>query len=320
MNSLRALALVLTASPLLAQTPCGSTGVEVIVAPEVAAPGEPITVTIVNNSPNTITIPNLCAFDGVYAGDACQPPSVTFLACPEVLVILPPGQAHVGGWDQTDGQGNLVDPGVYSFDARYVENTVQVTCCVSVQIALGTDGCFGDGGDQAGCTDCPCGNNAVLGTDGGCLHGVSNAMFGGAGARLEAFGSTSLAAADLGFRMFRATPTTAAVLTSGTAVTPGNPANPCATQNPGSGILSTEFDGLRCVASGVLRHGLRPVGLDGATGLTTDPWGGPSNFFNFEAFVAGETRHFQAIYRETQGLGCGMGLNTTQRVTLEFTP
>ena len=53
------------------------------------------------------------------------------------------------------------------------------------------DSCNGDGGDQAGCTDCPCSNNASQGTVGGCLNSAGTSL------RLLGTGSDSISAADL---------------------------------------------------------------------------------------------------------------------------
>lgn len=192
-----------------------------------------------------------------------------------------------------------------------------------------SEGCFGDGGDQAGCTNCPCGNNATLGSGGGCMHSESAAMFAGAGARLIPLGSPTLSGCSLVFEMENAVPNSFSVLLSGPSVAP-NPAgmNPCVGTNPGSGAQSLIYDGLRCVISGglgpVLRHGGRPVDSTGAVSRNwIEPegrWGNGFTFPNSAAFVAGETRHFQAVYREAPGANCGRDLNTTQRVTTTFRP
>ena len=65
----------------------------------------------------------------------------------------------------------------------------------------GVSYCNGDGGDQMGCTDCPCGNNAPVGTIGGCVNGSSTS------ARIEATGwpSVSLPAGDAADLRFGAT-------------------------------------------------------------------------------------------------------------------
>jgi hypothetical protein len=174
--------------------------------------------------------------------------------------------------------------------------------------------CFGDGGDQMGCSDCPCGNNASPGTLGGCLN--SN----GTAAQLLAFGTASLSSEDLCMGMISANPGTFAVLSSGDAQAPANPANPCFAQNPGSGIQSTSLDGLRCVVQNVLRHGSRAIDANGDVGLTTPPWGYCTNFPNSAGFMIGQTRYFQSIYREQDMLVCQTGQNTTQGKGITFLP
>ena len=51
---------------------------------------------------------------------------------------------------------------------------------------IGDSFCFGDGGDQMGCSDCPCGNNADFESAGGCLNAA------GGSAQLVALGSASV--------------------------------------------------------------------------------------------------------------------------------
>lgn len=178
----------------------------------------------------------------------------------------------------------------------------------------GTHFCTGAGGDQMGCSPCPCGNEAMAGDAGGCLNSA------GTSGRLVSEGSASVLASDLCFRMVNAAPSSFAVLLSGTAQAPANMANPCFTQNPGSGVLALSFDGLRCVVQNVLRHGGRPVDVNGEVGGLGNPWGFCSAGFPNSAFVAGQTRHFQSVYRDLDTAVCMRGLNTTQGTSISFTP
>ena len=50
--------------------------------------------------------------------------------------------------------------------------------------------CAGDGGNQMGCTDCPCGNNAPLGAGGGCINSS------GSGTELQSSGDPSISLPD----------------------------------------------------------------------------------------------------------------------------
>lgn len=177
---------------------------------------------------------------------------------------------------------------------------------------VGADACSGDGGDQLGCSDCPCMNEAPAGTVGGCLNSA------GTSTRLLASGSASIGAADLRFEAQGAPPTSTAVLTSGNSLAPANMTNPCFGLD--SGIQAMQLDGLRCVVQGVLRHGVRPSDSAGDIGVTTNGWGSPNGFFNFSAFVAGSTKHFQLIYRDDELAVCMRGQNTSQAVTVVFVP
>ena len=176
--------------------------------------------------------------------------------------------------------------------------------------STGSGICNGDGGDQMGCTDCPCGNNAAAGTTGGCLNSA------GSSTRLLRSGSDSVAAMDLRFEAVGAPPQVSAVLTSGNSLAPANMANPCFGLD--SGIQSISLDGLRCAVQGVLRHGVRPSDANGDVGVTTNGWGTPNGFFQFSAFLPGSTKHFQVIHRDDSAQVCGTGQNTSQAISVTF--
>lgn len=186
------------------------------------------------------------------------------------------------------------------------------------------DLCNGDGGDQMGCTNCPCMNNAPMGTIGGCTNSA------GSSSRLHATGdlSASLPAGsttDLRFSASGMPPTAFGVLISGAAVAPANAMNPCFGQD--SGIQSAQFDGLRCAIQSTQRHGGRAAN---AMGVIDDPsgpsrvWGGESQpnagIAGQGGFAAGQTRYFQVNHREDAMLGCMRGLNSSQAVRVVFEP
>lgn len=191
------------------------------------------------------------------------------------------------------------------------------------------DFCSGDGGDQSGCTDCPCMNNAAPGTIGGCLNSTMTSS------RLHATGSRSVsltpnARIDLGFTLSGAPPGAHARLWSGNGVAPGNPANPCFGGD--SGVQSQFFDGLRCAIGSTFRHSSRTVDSNGEAGANQHPWGGDHLCFQSPypdcggdisaqgGFVAGQTRYFQVIHRDDPLLSCGRGLNTSQAIEVTFEP
>lgn len=179
----------------------------------------------------------------------------------------------------------------------------------------GLDICNGDGGNQGGCTNCPCTNNITPGALGGCLNSS------GKGARLFSFQSSSVVVGTLVIRIRRAVPGSFALLTSGDEIAPTNMANPCFAFQ--SGTQAAAFDGLRCAVVNTRRHGVRAVDAFGNVGYSNAGWGppnGPAGGIAVQAgFASGETRHFQAIYRELPGAVCGRGLNTTQALSVTFT-
>ncbi len=172
------------------------------------------------------------------------------------------------------------------------------------------DFCVGDGGDQLGCTDCPCGNEAPAGSRGGCSNSA------GTSARLLATGSAKVSNLDLCFQIIDGPPNSFAVLVSGSTRAPANPAAPCFGLD--SGVLSSSLDGLRCVVQSLQRHGARMLDASGAVGLTNGGWGWCEPVFINSAFTVGQVRHFQAIYRESPAQGCGSAQNSTQGVTVTF--
>ena len=178
---------------------------------------------------------------------------------------------------------------------------------------LFTEFCNGDGGDQMGCTNCPCGNNAAPGTIGGCVN--SNSM----SARLEPSGSPSVMADTMRYEVTGANVSTFGVLISANNQLPQMGACP-----PGSGLSTAILDGLRCVGGAVQRHGSRATDGLGNIGVTNNGWGPPSGpaggLIAQGGFVAGQTRHYQCFYREVASLGCLTGQNTTNAVSVTFAP
>ena len=168
--------------------------------------------------------------------------------------------------------------------------------------------CFGDGGDGMGCTDCPCGNNAPLGSAGGCLNSnMTSAVLAGSGI-------ADVNNDTLHFDLTGANVSTFAVLTSADNQLPQLGACPV-----GSGIQSAVLDGLRCVGGNARRHGARATD---AMGNTTNGWGPPAGpaggLIAQYGFVAGQTRNFQCFYRELPNQVCSRGQNTSNAVSVTF--
>lgn len=170
--------------------------------------------------------------------------------------------------------------------------------------------CFGDGG-QAGCTPCPCGNDAPSGARGGCLTEQ------GRSARLLGRGLASASADELRFELRGANPNTFALLASGDNALPLS--GPCP---PGSGSAGTILNGLRCVGGNLRRHGARGTDSNGDAGLTNNGWGGASppavGIVAQGGFAVGQTRQFQIFFREEADTVCQRAQGTTNagRVTV----
>ncbi len=184
------------------------------------------------------------------------------------------------------------------------------------ETVTGVSFCFGDGGTEPGCTVCPCSNDSAAGSQSGCLNSAGSA------AQLNASGLPSMSADSLRFELVGGNPTALCVLLSADNRLPNNISNPCFGLN--SGVQSSALDGLRCVGGNVLRHGARTIDGTGTVGMTGPGWGTPDGpaggLISHGGFLVGQSRNFQAYYRENSLLGCGTGLNTSNGVGLVFLP
>ncbi len=182
--------------------------------------------------------------------------------------------------------------------------------------------CNGNGGNQMGCTNCPCANNAAAGTVGGCLNSS------GVGTRLITTGNPSISLPpgstnDLRFGLNTAPPFAFCILNSGDSLAPGNMASPCFGLD--SGTQAAAFDGLRCAIINTRRHGGRSADASGDVGATNNPWGGEGGpgvgIANAGGgFAVGQTRYFQVIHRDDPLTVCQRGLNTSQASEITFGP
>ena len=179
-----------------------------------------------------------------------------------------------------------------------------------------TPKCSGDGGNQMGCTNCPCGNNAVPGTIGGCLNSVASS------ARLYMTGFPSQSNDTMTMRVVGGIPSSFGVLFSSANAAPNNPMNPCFGLE--SGLSGAFFDGLRCLAAPVRRHPARMSDANGNYGVTTAPWGPPGGppqgLIARGQWLPGQTICWQVYYREDAMLGCMTGVNTTNALKIIITP
>ena len=86
--------------------------------PNPVAPGVPVTVTAVNATGADLELPSPCGWYVIHAfvpGGANVTPSVF---CPQVIVPVPSGGSFSYTWDQKDGNGVQVPPGVYWFELK----------------------------------------------------------------------------------------------------------------------------------------------------------------------------------------------------------
>lgn len=184
---------------------------------------------------------------------------------------------------------------------------------------VGIEFCNGDGGNQLGCVACPCGNETSPGISGGCLNSS------GVGAQIDAFGSPSVtmpptAGVSLTVSMTGGPSAAFVVLLSGSSVAPTNPGNPCFGSFYGSQAML--YDGLRCAALELRRAGARTTDPAGVIGSTNPAWGqGPTGAMELTAgFAPGQSRYFQAVFRDDPLAVCMRGLNTSQAIGITFSP
>lgn len=207
----------------------------------------------------------------------------------------------------------VAGPGGAGFEAS---DFVQFELTVVYQYSASRERfCIGNGGETPGCTPCPCFNND-FGPDarGGCMNSI------GRGAELFASGDSSVSNDGLRVAMIDLPPGTFALLASANNRLPG--AGPCP---PGSGSMTLEFDGLRCVGGSFLRHGVRVSDQEGQIGLATQGWGAqggtPGGLALQAGFLPGTTRQFQAFFRDNPNTSpCGNAQNTSNGLSVTYRP
>jgi len=161
-------------------------------------------------------------------------------------------------------------------------------CIPDSCVPPGTPYCFGDGGG----TVCPCGNNGNPGE--GCANST------GAGGIITASGSDSVTANDLVLHTGQLIPGQAVLGFTGTTGISG-----------GNGTVLG--DGLRCVGGQIKRLGVRIPNSNGSAS-----WG--PGFVGAQGWSAGDTRTFQAWYRDSSGSPCNSAFNLTNGLRVTLTP
>ena len=140
------LALLALIAPAAAQIQCGMPGVTASANPPIAAIGQPVQVTLTNNTNQTIQLPDSCTFNSVHAGPNCAGPPVFAPFCLQVITPIPPGGSATTPWDQKNNNGQQVPNGTYSFDISYFDTAFNsFSCCVQLLIGCGTFSTYGTG-------------------------------------------------------------------------------------------------------------------------------------------------------------------------------
>ncbi len=177
-------------------------------------------------------------------------------------------------------------------------NSINSVYLFAVGDLVGTPLCAGDGSGSP----CPCGNQSPTGSGLGCANGFTHA------AALAATGSAGIAADDLRLSVAHAVHSwsgpphgTPVLLAAGTTVVNG-------------GLGTPLGDGLRCINGSVVRLAVRFT-LPTSTEVVFD-----TGLSALGHWSAGDTRYFQAWYRDPSGLPCGSGFNTTNALAVTFTP
>lgn len=185
----------------------------------------------------------------------------------------------------TSGRSLFVGGGFESLGGTLSSGIAEFRACAAPGVAY----CFGDGGGTA----CACSNESTAGAGQGCVNST------GVGARLTASGSNSVQSDDQVFEISGLPPGNASMLIVGNA-----------RANQGLGLPF--YDGLRCV-NGMPRR--FPMQIAPQTGVVTR---GPGLAAQ-GGWLAGETRDFQAWYRDPAG-PCARGSNLTNGYEIVFTP
>jgi hypothetical protein len=208
-------------------------------------------------------------------------------------------------------------PGVQQQGITFTKHTVEVragtlTVNISTQSGFGSVNgfqldlqagppissyCFGDGTGTA----CPCGNTGSAGR--GCKNSKPGAPFGALLTAVNNIGnpnpSVSVTVNDLGLKCENMMAGSYAIFFQGT-------------EDLGNGNVSAAYDGLLCVSGTVVRLGR--VNTMGGTN-TMDGVAGVAGLA-----AAGQTRHYQAVYRNAVAFCTPATLNTSNALTVNWTP
>lgn len=212
--------------------------------------------------------------DGVYAGSVGYAPHLT-------------NTVGLGEWYDAGGSVDIMTGTIYgvaTYESMLAPAEITEHANAFLSTVLGTPYCFGVG--------CPCGNDDP---NAGCINST------GAGAKIEAQGSTSMGADDLTILGSQLAPGSTVVLFAGPQQ-----------MNSGTGALFG--DGLRCAGGPLQRLGVRVT-----DGLGQASWG-PGMLSSASWVTAGATRSLQIWSLDSVAGPCSQGFNTSHGLELVFGP
>lgn len=126
----------------------------VSVSPQVALPGQTVTVTLKNvSAADTYTLSTACLFNSVHL-NSCDTDPVAVSGCLQVLTPIAPGQSYSQPWDQKDDLGQQVADGGYRFAISIAAPSgAKADLCPLVQVGVSCTtppDAYGSGGAGTG--------------------------------------------------------------------------------------------------------------------------------------------------------------------------
>lgn len=207
-----------------------------------------------------------------------------------VLAVLPLGTLKCGTWSYAPAQ----EAGILAGNTYVNIHTTafpggEIRGQISEAPVHGTF-CHGDGL----AVPCPCGNNSVTADLEGCLHS------GGIGGRLRGYGTASLANDEVVLHALRLPSTSQGLVFQG----------------PGPTTPTPFGDGLRCVASPVIRLGVKTA----CTGQIAWPEPGEMSLSVAGAVLPSTVVVYQVWYRNAAAFCTPFTYNLTNAVRIAWTP
>lgn len=130
---LRVLPFLCSLSVVSAQTIAGS------FSPNPVPPGVPLTLTCTDAAGAGLQLSSPCTWYSIHQGSQAGPIVDLGIACPAVIVPVPPNGTFSFTWDQRDSTGAFVPPGNYWVETRAWDNGFVVLhtdwFCISIQPA-----------------------------------------------------------------------------------------------------------------------------------------------------------------------------------------